>query len=397
MEKIYMDHNATTPVDPRVLKAVLPFYQKFFGNPSSSTHEYGRLARVAVLDGREKVASLIGCKPDEIIFTSGATEADNLALKGVAWSKKDKGNHIITSSVEHKAILDTCKHLEKHGFEVTYLPVDKYGMINPSDVEAAITERTILVSIMHVNSEVGTINPIEEIGEITKGKGVLFHSDAVQGVGKIRVKVDEFNVDLLSLSAHKIYGPKGVGALYVRKGIKLVPLMHGGGHERKLRSGTLNTPGIVGLGEACALRELEMDEEAKRLTRLRERMRKAIVSRIEKAYFNGHLERRQPGNLNFSFEYVEGEALILSLKDVALSSGSACTSDSLESSYVLLAMGVPEAIAHCSVRFGLGKDNTEEEVDHVVDLLDKNVAKLRELSPLTGMSINYDEAAKKHH
>lgn len=397
MEKIYMDHNATTPVDPRVLEAMLPYYKELFGNPSSSTHDYGRLARVATEQAREKVASLIGAQPEEIVFTSGATEADNLAVKGVAWAKRDRGNHIITSRVEHKAVLDTCKHLEKEGFEVTYLPVDKFAMVDPSDVASAITDKTILVSIMQVNSEVGTINPIDEIGKITRERGVLFHCDAVQGVGKIPTKVDELNVDLLSLSAHKIYGPKGAGALYVRKGVKLVPLFHGGGHERKLRSGTLNAPGIVGLGEACALREKEMAEEAVRLDRLRERMGKAIESRIERVYLNGHPERRQPGNLNFSFEYVEGEALILSLKDVAVSSGSACTSESLESSYVLLAMGVPEALAHCSVRFGLGKGNTEKDVDYVVDLLVRNVARLRELSPLTGMNIDYSQTARKHH
>ncbi|MFQ6103469.1 MAG: cysteine desulfurase family protein [Candidatus Glassbacteria bacterium] len=397
MERIYMDHNATTPLDPRVLEAMLPYQKELFGNPSSSTHDYGRIARMAVVEAREKVASLIGSRTDDVIFTSGATEADNLAIKGVAWSKKDEGNHIITSSVEHKAVLDTCKYLQKNGFRVTFLPVDKYGMVNPSDVEGAITDKTILVSVMHVNSEVGTVNPIEEIGKITKEHGVLFHCDAVQGVGKLRTKVDELNVDLMSISAHKIYGPKGVGALYVRKGVKLVPMMHGGGHERNLRSGTLNVPGIVGLGEACVLREAEMEDEAKKLTRLRQRMRDAIETRIEKAYLNGHPEKRQPGNLNFSFEYVEGEALILSLKDVAVSSGSACTSDSLESSYVLLAMGVPEALAHCSVRFGLGKDNTEEEVDRVVDLLEKNVARLRELSPLTGMKIDYAQATRKNH
>jgi len=397
MEKIYMDHNATTPLDPRALEAMLPYCKELFGNPSSSTHEYGRLARVAVAEAREKVASLLGASPDEIIFTGGATEADNLAVKGAAWAKKDKGNHIITSRVEHKAILNTCKYLEKTGFEVTYLPVDRYGMVDPSDVEKAINSRTILVSIMQVNSEVGTINPIEEIGKITRKKGVLFHTDAVQGVGKIPAKVDELGVDLLSLSAHKIYGPKGVGALYLRKKVRIEPLIHGGGQEAKLRSGTLNTPGIVGLGVTCALREKEMDDESERLTRLRERMRTAIESRIERAYLNGHPQKRQPGNLNFSFEFVEGEALILSLREVAVSSGSACTSDSLESSYVLLAMGVPEGVAHCSVRFGLGKMNTEEEVDHVVDLLEKHVARLRELSPLTGMGIDYAHTTNKRN
>jgi cysteine desulfurase len=376
---------------------MLPYCKELFGNPSSSTHDHGRMARIATEEAREKVAALLGAAPEEIIFTSGATEADNLAVKGVAWAKRDRGNHIITSRIEHKAVLDTCKYLEKEGFEVTYLPVDRYGMVDPADVARSITDRTILVSIMQVNSEVGTINPIEDIGRITRERGVLFHCDAVQGTGKVRTKVDEMNVDLLSLSAHKIYGPKGAGALYARKGVKLVPLFHGGGHERKMRSGTLNTPGIAGLGEACALREREMDEEAARLTRLRKRMQAGIESKIDRVYLNGHPEKRQPGNLNFSFEYVEGEALILCLRDVAVSSGSACTSDSLESSYVLLAMGVPEALAHCSVRFGLGKGNTEEEVDTVVDLLVRNVKKLRDLSPLTGMNIDYSKAARKRH
>ncbi len=388
MESIYMDHNATTPVDPRVLEAMLPYYREFFGNPSSSTHEYGRLAGAAVVEARERVASLIGAKPIEVIFTSGATEADNLAIKGAAWQNGEKGNHIITSNIEHKAVLDACAWLEKEGFEVTYLPVDGYGMVDPEAVREAITDRTILVSIMQVNSEVGTINPIAGIGAVVKDRGILFHCDAVQGVGKIPAKVDELNVDLLSISAHKIYGPKGVGALYVRRGVKLVPMMHGGGHERKLRSGTLNAPGIVGLGESCAIREREMDEEAERLRNLRIRMMEAIESRIDHVYLNGHPEKRQPGNLNVSFAYVEGEALILSLRDVAVSSGSACTSESLESSYVLRALGVPEALAHCSLRFGLGKDNTEEEVDRVVDLLEENVVKLRELSPLTGMDLD---------
>ena len=384
LERIYMDHNATTPLDPRVYEAMKPYLTKYFGNASSTTHEHGRVAREAVEEAREKVADLIHAESREIIFTGGATEADNLAILGVASRLREKGNHIITSSIEHKAVLDTCKYLQKNGFDVTFLPVDRYAMVDPADLEKAITDRTILISVMYVNSEVGTIEPIEEIGKIAREKGVLFHCDAVQGAGKIETDVRKMNVDLLAMSSHKIYGPKGVGALYIRKGVRIDPITHGGGHERGLRPGTLNTPAIVGFGEACALRKVEMEAEAERLIALRERLKDRIVSEIEKVHLNGHPEKRQPGNLNFSFEYVEGESLILSMKDVALSSGSACTSDSLESSYVLLAMGVPEVIAHCSVRFGLGKDNTEAEVDEVASQLKANVERLREMSPLVG-------------
>jgi len=387
LEKIYMDHNATTPLDSRVAEAMRPYLAEYFGNPSSTTHEHGRVTREAVETAREKVAALINAGSREIVFTSGATEADNLAIMGVASRMREKGNHIITTRIEHKAVLDTCKYLQKNGFDVTFLPVDRHAMIDPDDLEKAITDRTILISVMYVNSEVGTIEPVEEVGKIARRHGVLFHCDAVQAAGKIEMDVKALNVDLLSMSGHKIYGPKGVGVLYIRKGVRIDPIMHGGGQERGVRPGTLNTPAIVGLGKACELRKAEMAPEAKRLIPLRERLRGKIEANIEKVHLNGHPVKRQPGNLNFSFEYVEGESLILSMKDVALSSGSACTSDSLESSYVLLAMGVPEVLAHCSVRFGLGKDNTEDDVDQVAAQLAVNVERLREMSPLVGSDL----------
>ena len=382
MKIIYMDHNATTLLDPEVLEAMMPYLTDKFGNPSSSTHAYGWEARRSVEEARGQVAELIGGRPEEIIFTSGATEADNLAIKGVAHAYRDRGNHIITSQVEHKAVLEACKFLEKEGIRVTYLPVDRYGMVDPEQVKGAITDKTILVSIMYVNSEVGTIEPVEKVGEIAKQKGVLFHSDAVQGVGKIETRVDKLKTDLLSISGHKMYGPKGIGALYLRKGVKIEPLFHGGGHERGLRAGTENVPGIIGLGKACQKAGQVMKTEAERLTKLRNRLYEGVMTRIKHVYLNGHPERRLPGNLNLSFEFVEGESLILSLKDFAVSSGSACTSSSLKSSYVLLAMGIPEEIAHCSVRICLGRSNTEEEVDYLVEELSKNVARLRTMSPL---------------
>ena len=382
MGVIYMDHNATTPLDPAVLEAMLPYLKEHFGNPSSTTHEYGKVAREAVEEAREKVARLIKARREEIIFTSGATESDNLAIKGVAYAYKDKGNHIITSSIEHKAVLNTCHFLEEEGFKVTYLPVDRYGLVDPDDVKKAITKETILISIMQVNSEVGTIEPIEEIGRIAKEKGIIFHTDAVQGVGKIETDVVKLNVDLLSISGHKIYGPKGVGALYIRKGLKLIPLIHGGGQERSIRSGTENVPGIVGLGKACEIAGEVMEKEAEKLTYLRNKLVEAVLSEIPDSQLNGHPERRVPGNANFSFRGVEGESLILSLKDFALSSGSACTSALLKASYVLLAMGIPEAIAHCSIRVGLGRGNTEEQIDLLIKELKENVARLRKMSPL---------------
>jgi cysteine desulfurase len=377
-----MDHNATTPLDSRVLDAMMPYLTEHYGNASSSTHQYGRAAAQGVEEAREKVADLIGAKPREIIFTSGATESDNLAIKGIAHAGREKGDHIITSRIEHKAVLNSCKRLESEGFKVTYLPVDSHGLVAPGDLEKAITDKTILVSIMAANSEVGTIEPVREIGSVARDKGVAFHTDATQAVGTIPVAVEGMSIDLLAMSGHKMYGPKGIGALYVRRGVKIAPLIDGGGQERKLRSGTLNVPGIVGLGEACSIASGVMEEEAARLTALRDSLAKGITERVKRSYVNGHPTKRLPGNLNVSFEYVEGESLILSLRDFAVSSGSACTSDSLESSYVLMAMGVPESVAHCSLRFGLGRGNTQEHVDKLIRDIEKSVERLRAMSPL---------------
>ncbi|GIX47636.1 MAG: cysteine desulfurase IscS [Candidatus Tectimicrobiota bacterium] len=382
---IYLDHHATTPLEPAVLEAMLPYLTEKFGNASSRTHAYGWEAEEAVETAREQVAALIHARPEEIIFTSGATESDNLAIKGVAWAYRDKGNHIITATTEHKAVLDTCKALEKQGFVVTYLPVDRTGLVDPDDVRRAITPRTILISIMYVNSEIGTIGPVAEIGAIAREHGVLFHTDAVQGVGKIACEVDALHVDLLSISGHKIYGPKGIGALYVRRPqrLRLQPLIDGGGHERGLRSGTLNVPGIVGLGKACELCRQLWPEESVRLRRLRQRLYEGITRELDDVYLNGHPERRVPGNLNLSFAYVEGEALLFSLKDVvALSSGSACTSDSHEPSYVLRAIGVDDTLAHSAIRFGLGRHTTEAEIDTVIAAVVENVRRLRALAPI---------------
>ena len=386
---IYMDNNATTPLDPRVLNAMMPYLTESFGNAASRTHSFGWVAEAAVEKGREQIAQLINASsPDEIIFTSGATESDNLALKGVAWSYKSKGNHIITQKTEHKAILDSCKYLQKEGFEVTYLDVDKYGVVDPESVRAAITDKTILISIMYANSEIGTIQPIPQIGEIAREKGVLFHCDAVQAAGKIPIDMQSTFADLMSLSGHKLYGPKGVGALYVRKKkpfIKLTPLIHGGGHEKGKRSGTLNVPGIVGFGEACELAQRELPEEMKRLASLRDNLREGLMAKLDYVHLNGHPERRIPGSLNLSFEVVEGESLLMGLKDVAVSSGSACTSASLEPSYVLTAIGVGPELAHTSIRFCVGRFNTEEEVAFVIEAVVKHVNRLRELSPLYEM------------
>ena len=379
---IYMDHNATTPVAPEVFEAMRPFFVEQFGNAASRTHPFGWAAASAVEAARAQVAGLIGAKPEEIVFTSGATEADNLALKGVAAAYRPQGTHLVTCKIEHHAVLDSCKRLEKEGLQVTYLPVDTDGLVDPGDVAKAITPKTILVSIMQANNEIGTIQPLAEIGRICRERGVLLHSDAVQAVGKIRCHVDELHVDLLSITAHKMYGPKGVGALYVRTGkprVKLVAQMDGGGHEKGRRSGTLNVPGIVGLGKACELSGQVMAAEAECLTALRERLREGIVSRIPRVHLNGHAAKRLPGNLNLSFEGVEGESLLMSLKDVAVSSGSACTSDSLEPSYVLRALGLPNGLAHTSIRFGLGRGTTPEEVDYVVSRLAEDVARLRRL------------------
>jgi len=384
---IYMDHHATTPVAPEVFEAMRPYFVERFGNAASRTHAFGWAAEAAVEAARAQVAALIGCKPIELVFTSGATESDNLAVKGVAYAYREKGNHLITSQIEHHAVLDSCKRLEKEGFHVTYLPVSRDGLVDPADVAGAITGKTVLVSVMLANNEIGTIQPLAEIGRICREHGVLLHSDAVQGVGRIPVNVDALGVDLLSLTAHKMYGPKGVGALYVRMGnprVKLVAQMDGGGHERGRRSGTLNVPGIVGLGKACELAGQVMAAEAERLTALRGRLWAGIRGRLDHVHLNGHPTLRLPGNLNVSFEHVDGESLLMSLKDVAVSSGSACTSASMEPSYVLKALGLGDALAHTSLRFGLGRGNTEEEVDYVVERLAEQVTRLRAMSPAYG-------------
>jgi cysteine desulfurase len=385
---IYMDNHATTPVDARVLDAMLPYFREDFGNAASRSHVFGWNAERAVEQAREQVAAVIGASGREIVWTSGATESDNLAIKGAADFYRDRGNHIITAATEHKAVLDTCKRLEKSGFEVTYLPVERDGRVNPQAVADALTDRTIVVSIMLANNEVGTINPVAEIGQVVKARGAIFHIDAVQGVGKIPFDVATSHADLVSLSAHKMYGPKGVGALYVRRKprVRITPIIDGGGHERGMRSGTLNVPGIVGFGKAAEISAAELAVESKRLLALRERLRLGIEARVSNTVLNGSLEHRLPGSLNMSFAYVEGEALMMALKDVAVSSGSACTSASLEPSYVLRAMGVPVEMAHTSIRFGLGRFNTEEEVDYVIDLVAQKVKKLREMSPLWEMA-----------
>jgi cysteine desulfurase len=386
---IFMDYHSTTPVDPRVLEEMLPYFTEKFGNAASRSHAFGWTAEEAVDYARERIAKLIGAQSEkEIVFTSGATESNNLALKGVAEFYKEKGDHIITTVTEHKAILDTCKRLEKDGFRVTYLPVAKDGRVDPKDVEKAITEKTILVSVMFANNEIGTVQPLEEIGKITRARGVLLHSDAVQGVGKVDFDVQKMNVDLASITAHKMYGPKGVGALYVRRSkprVRLVAQMDGGGHERGMRSGTLNVPSIVGFGKAAAIMLEEGKAETKKLLALRERLRERLMGALEEVYINGSMEHRLPGNLNISFNFVEGEAMMMAIKDVAVSSGSACTSASLEPSYVLRALGVGDELAHSSIRFGLGRFNTEEEVDYVADLVIAKVKHLREMSPLYEM------------
>ncbi|MBR2978330.1 MAG: IscS subfamily cysteine desulfurase [Myxococcaceae bacterium] len=387
---IYFDNQATTPVDPRVLEAMLPYFTEHFGNAASRSHAFGWVAEEAVERAREQVAKLIGARnPKDIVWTSGATEATNLAIKGVAESYRQKGDHFVTQKTEHKATLDTMKHLEKRGFRVTYLDVDSEGRVNPEDVRAAITDKTLLVSVMLANNEVGTIQPVADIGRICREKGVLFHCDAVQGAGKIPFNVDDACVDLASLSGHKIYGPKGVGALYVRRDkprVQITAQIDGGGHERRMRSGTLNVPGIVGFGKACELCAQEMDEESARVAALRDRLEKGLFENIDLLHLNGCRAHRLPGNLNVSFPYVEGESLMMALKDVAVSSGSACTSASLEPSYVLTAMGVTDELAHTSIRFSLGRFNTVEEVDHVVQLAIEKVRKLRDLSPLYEMA-----------
>jgi cysteine desulfurase len=386
---IYLDNHATTPVDPRVLEAMTPYFTDKFGNAASRNHEFGWVAEEAVENSRAQIARLINATPKEIVFTSGATESTNLAIKGVAEMYREKGNHIITQVTEHKATLDTCKRLEKYGYEVTYLPVEKDGRINLDDLRRALTPKTILISIMYANNEIGVVQPIAEIGKIAKEKGIFFHVDGVQAVGKIPVDVQKDGIDLLSISAHKIYGPKGVGALYVRRKnprVQLSAIIDGGGHERGMRSGTLNVPGIVGLGKACELCQQEMAAESEKLRQLRDKLTKSIMTRLDETYINGSMEHRLPHNVNISFAYVEGESLLMGINDIAVSSGSACTSATLEPSYVLKALGVGEDLAHTSIRFGIGRFNTEEEVNYVADRVVETVQRLRELSPLYEMA-----------
>jgi cysteine desulfurase len=385
---IYLDYHATTPVDPRVLDAMVPYFTQHFGNAASRNHSFGWEAEEAVETARKQVADLVGATAKEIIFTSGATESNNLAIKGVAEMYREKGNHVITCVTEHKAVIDTCKKLEKQGARVTYLPVQKDGRISLDELREAITDKTILITIMTANNEIGVLQPIAEIGAIAKEKGILFHTDAVQAVGKVPVSVNELKVDLLSLSAHKMYGPKGVGALYVRRRnprVLLSEQISGGGHERGMRSGTLNVPGIVGLGKAAELCRLEMATEGERLRGLRDYLHEQLNAHLDELYVNGSMEHRLPHNLNVSFAYVEGESLLMGINDVAVSSGSACTSASLEPSYVLKALGAGDDLAHSSIRFGLGRFTTKEEVDYVVQKLTSVVRRLREMSPLYEM------------
>jgi cysteine desulfurase len=398
---IYLDHNATTPCDPRVVEAMLPYFTQSFGNAASRNHPFGWQAEEAVDYAREQVAKLIGADPKEIIFTSGATEADNLAIKGVFEMYASKGNHIITCNIEHKAVLDTCKHLEKEGAEVTYLQVNPDGLVTPEQVEAAIKPTTILIAIMYANNEIGTVMPIREIGAIAKKHGVLLFTDATQAVGKIPVDVKKDNIDLLAMTAHKMYGPKGIGALYVRRKnprVKVTAQMDGGGHERGMRSGTLNVPGIVGFGKACELCIAEMSQDAERLSKLRDKLDNALLS-LEEAYLNGDKNHRLPHVTNISFKHVEGEGLLMGFnKEIALSSGSACTSASLEPSYVLKALGLGDDLAHSSLRFGLGRYTTEEQIDYTIEAVTRTVNKLREMSPLwemykEGMDLNSIEWA----
>jgi cysteine desulfurase len=387
---IYMDNHATTRTDPRVLDAMIPYFIEKFGNAASRNHSFGWEAEQAVERGREQIAKLIGGKAKEIIFTSGATESDNLAIKGVLEFYKDKGNHIVTCVIEHKAVLDSCRALERAGkATVTYLPVDKHGMVDPDAVRAAITDKTVLISIMWANNEIGTIHPIAEIGRIAKEKGVIFHCDAVQALGRVPLDVEKSGVDLAALSAHKIYGPKGVGALWVRsKGprVRLTPIIDGGGHERGMRSGTLNVTGIVGFGAACEIAGAEMPAESARISDLRNKLQAGLFERLDEIYLNGHPTERLPGNLNVSFAYVEGESLLMGINDVAVSSGSACTSATLEPSYVIRALGVGDDLAHSSIRFGIGRFNSEEEVDFVTERVTREVKRLREMSPLYEMA-----------
>jgi cysteine desulfurase len=386
---IYLDNHATTRMDPRVLDAMLPYFTEYFGNAASRNHEFGWVAEQAVDKARKQIGDLIGASAREIVFTSGATESDNLAIKGVAEMYAEKGNHIITAATEHKAVLDTCKKLEKHGFRVTYLPVMADGLVDLDMLKESITDKTILVTIMYANNEIGVLQPVAEIGKICRERGVLFHTDGVQAIGKVPVDVNKDNIDIMSITGHKLYGPKGAGALYVRRKnprVQLTAQMDGGGHERGMRSGTLNVPGIVGLGEACAICQREMPEEMQRMRFLRDKLRTKIEEGLDEVYLNGSWEHRLPGNLNMSFAYVEGESLLMGINDIAVSSGSACTSATLEPSYVLKALGLGDDIAHSSIRFGIGRFNTEEEIDYVAGRMITVVRKLRELSPLYEMA-----------
>jgi cysteine desulfurase len=384
MQRIYLDYAATTPTDPNVVQAMLPYFHDAFGNPSA-IYSYGQEAKNALEEARGKVARLIGARDEEIIFTSGGTEADNFALKGAAYANQKKGNHIITSAIEHHAVLESCKFLGKMGYKITYLPVDKYGLVDPDSVKKAITDKTILISVMHANNEIGTIQPISEIGKIAKEAGILFHSDAVQTAGHIPVNVNELGVDLLSMSGHKLYGPKGVGVLYTRKGSKLTPFMHGGGQERGRRASTENVPGIVGLGQAAELAGQDLEGEAQRLIGLRDKLISGIVQKVDRTHLNGHPVKRLPNNVNISVEFVEGESMCLNMDIVGIcaSTGSACSSGSLEASHVLLAIGLEHVQAHGSLRFTLGKWTTEEEVEKVLEILPRIIGKLRAMSPLT--------------
>ena len=380
---IYMDYHATTPVDPRVVEAMSPYFTENFGNAASRNHAFGWRAEEAVGSARSQIADLIGAVSREIVFTSGATESNNLAIKGVAEMHAERGNHIVTCATEHRAVLDTCRRLEKQGYRVSYMPVRRDGLVDLETVRRALSDRTILISIMYANNEIGVIQPIAEIGQMARDQGVLFHVDAAQAVGKIAVDVERDQIDLMSFTAHKIYGPKGIGALYVRRKprLRLSPQMDGGGHERGMRSGTLNVPGIVGFGRACELCQAELNEEADRLGLLRDKLKDGILNRIADVSINGSLEHRLPHNLNISFAHVDGESLLMGLTDIAVSSGSACTTDLPEPSHVLQALAVKNELAHSSIRFGLGRFNTEEEVDYAIDRVAEVVSRLRELSP----------------
>ncbi|MBF7097194.1 cysteine desulfurase NifS [Alkalibacter mobilis] len=383
MQRRYFDYAATTPIDKRVLEVMIPQIENNFGNPSS-VYSFGREARKSIDESRDTVARVLNAEPKEIFFTSGGTEADNWAIIGTAFANKNKGNHIITTSIEHHAVLHTCKYLEKHGFEVSYLPVDEYGMVDPEDVRNSIKESTILITVMYANNEIGTIQPIKKIGEIARENDVYFHTDAVQAFGSIEIDVKDLNVDMMSISGHKIYGPKGIGALYIRKGVKIDNLIHGGGQERKKRAGTENTPAIVGFAKACELVTENLKESAEKAIELRDYMIKNILENIDEVRLNGHPTERLPGNVNVSIRYIEGESILLSLDliGIAASSGSACTSGALDPSHVLLAIGLSHEIAHGSLRFSIGKDTTREEVDFVLEKLPAIIQRLRDMSPL---------------